>query len=464
MSRMQAIELFRSVLEKDAVLTGEAISTRYLRDASGLASGCPLAVLLPRSVDQISAILRMCHSDRIGVVPQGGMTGLAGGAVPTTDTVCLSLERFRGIEEIDRTAATMTVRAGTTLEEAHLAARDAGFEFPYDMGSRGSCQIGGTLATNAGGIRVIQSGTARQNVLGLEVVLADGTVLSSMRPLLKNNTGYDLKQLFIGSEGTLGIISRAVVRLLPKPRTRCTALCGLNSFADALELLRTLRSSFGKDLAAFEVMWPHFFDFGVQASRSLSPFGRSFAVYALVEQTSFDPVETAERFTELLSDSLSAGIVADAVIPHSTAETRALWAIREASAHFSSRFDALNLDISVPIADMGRFVDECQVALRDRWGDHPVFYFGHIGDCNLHITVDRCRFGGKPQEVEGVIYALVEKFRGTISAEHGIGLFKRNFLHYSRSPAEIAAMRAIKKALDPNGILNPGKLLPDIDV
>ena len=221
------IEALVAALGADSVRTGEAIEPRYLGDWSGQSSVNPLAVVLPCSIEGVAAVMRLCHAARQSVVPQGGLTGLAGGAIPTSADICMSLERLTGIEEIDRAAATMTVLAGTTLQTVQEAAQEAGFEFALDFGARGSCQIGGNLATNAGGIRVIQSGTAREQVLGMEVVLADGSVVSSLSKMVKNNTGYDLRQLFIGSEGTLGIITRAVLRLAPRRSSRNTALCAL---------------------------------------------------------------------------------------------------------------------------------------------------------------------------------------------------------------------------------------------
>jgi FAD/FMN-containing dehydrogenase len=392
--------------------------------------------VLPRSTDEVSRILKICHAVGQAFVPQGGMTGLAGGAVPSAGDVSLSLERMSGVESIDHASATMTVRAGTTLQEVQEAAAANGFEFSLDMGSRGSCQIGGVIATNAGGIRVIQSGTARDQVLGLEVVLANGTVLDSMNQMIKNNTGYDLKHWFIGSEGTLGVITRAVLRLRAPRRRGETALCALPDYAAVLRLLSTLRG----DLSAFEVMWEDFFEFGARSS----PFNGRYPLYALVETTS-----------SALADRLD-DLVADAVVSCSAADTRAFWEIREATAEFAKRIDPLNFDVSLPIGQIGEFVDEFK-------GRFPgSFFFGHIGDSNLHVTVDRKSIPGvAPETVDHVIYSLAERYRGSISAEHGIGILKRAFLRCSRSEAEIRAMWAIKKALDPRGILNPGKVLPE---
>jgi FAD/FMN-containing dehydrogenase len=332
-----------------------------------------------------------------------------------------------------------------------------------DMGSRGSCQIGGMLATNAGGIRVIQSGTTRENVVGLEVVLADGAVLSSMNKVTKNNTGYDLKQWFIGSEGTLGVITRAVLRLRPKPFGRHTALCALSDFEAMADLLARLRTAFGAELAAFEIMWPDFFDFGVEVSRAkYSPFGRPYALYALVEQTTLNPEDSGQRFTEVLNAAADGGTILDAVVAHSASERQALWEIRECPAEFPARLAPINFDVSVPISDIGSFVKGCKEMLSSLWTNHRSFFFGHLGDSNLHVTVDANSIPGVPHAVvESALYALIARYRGSISAEHGIGLLKREYLHHSRTASELRAMWAIKNALDPKGILNPGKVLPD---
>jgi FAD/FMN-containing dehydrogenase len=462
-SAARIVEILKSAISPDRVLTGLDIGPQYVSDSSGIGKVRPLAVVLPHSTNEVSTVLQVCNQWEQTVVPQGGMTGLAGGAVPGENDVCLSLERMRGIEEIDAAAATMTVLAGTNLQTLHEAAVQAGFEFPVDMGSRGSCQIGGVLATNAGGIRVIQSGTARENVVGLEVVLADGAILSSMNKMTKNNTGYDLKHWFIGSEGTLGVITRAVLRLRPKPFGRHTALCALPDYRAMADFLAKMRTAFGAELAAFEIMWSDFFDFGVEVSRAkCSPFGRPYALYALVEQTTLNPEDSGQRFTEILNAAADGGTIQDAVVAHSTSEREALWEIRECPAEFPARLAPVNFDVSVPISEIGSFVRDCKETLSSLFPNHRSLFFGHLGDSNLHITVDANTIPGVPHAaVESALYALIARYRGSISAEHGIGLLKREYLHHSRTASELRAMWAIKKALDPKGILNSGKVLPD---
>ncbi len=300
----------------------------------------------------------------------------------------------------------------------------------------------------------------REQVLGLEVVLADGAVLSSMNKMVKNNTGYDLKHLFIGSEGTLGVITRAVLRLHPPRASRHTALVALDGYDAAVNLLRRLSARFGNEIGAFEIMWPDFFDFGVSLTASArSPFAEAYPLYALIEHASFNADDDGERFANVLSEALETGAVRDAVIAQSVADARALWIIRECTAEFPSRLDPVNFDVSLPIGDIGRFVDQCRAALNDRWPGNRSYFFGHIGDSNLHLTVDGHSVPGvEHHAVYAFVYDMMEPLHASVSAEHGIGLLKREFLPVSRSPEEIAAMKAIKLALDPNGILNPGKL------
>ncbi|WP_082883367.1 FAD-binding oxidoreductase [Caballeronia calidae] len=418
-------------------------------------SGDP--VLLPRSTDEVARALALCNEAGQPVVPQGGMTGLAGGAIARGDEIALSLARFAGIEEIDAASATMTARAGTTLQAAQEAASAAGFE----LGARGSCQIGGNLATNAGGNRVIQSGTARDQVLGLEAVLASGAVLSSMTKMTKNNTGYDLKQLFIGSDGTLGIITRAVLRLHPPRGIRHTALVALDDYDAAVKLLRTLSSRFGNDIGAFEIMWPDFFDFGVAlTAQARSPFAQAHPLYALVEHAGLDTTDQGEAFFAALAQALDSGLVRDAVLAQSVADARALWAVRECTAEFPARMDPVNFDVSLPIVSIGEFVDTCRAALDARRPSNRSYFFGHIGDSNLHVTVDGHSVPDVAHEdIYAFVYDMLAPYGGSVSAEHGVGSLKRAYLPLSRSPEELAAMRAIKAALDPKGILNPGKVI-----
>jgi FAD/FMN-containing dehydrogenase len=448
---------------RDQVLTGDAIDARYLHDwYMTITDGAPFAVVRPATTAEVSAVLRACSASRVGVVPQGGRTGLAGGATPVDGCVVLALERMSGIEEIDAASATMTVRAGTPLQAVCDAARDAGFLFPLDLGARGTCQIGGNIATNAGGNRVIRYGMARELVLGLEVVLADGTVVSSMNKMLKNNTGYDLKQAFIGSEGTLGVITRAVLRLQPEPKSVCTALCAVADYDNGVRLLRAAQQALAGTFSAFEMMWPDFYELVTRKVAGLtSPLPYGYGAYVLVESLGSDQAADQSRFEQALHDAVQQGIVVDAVVAKSGAESASLWRIRDASAEFPRIFwPHVKFDISIPTADIGKFVRSTVASLRARWRDAETVTFGHIGDSNIHFEVKVGDAGQPDKEVSDIVYAGVRQWNGSVSAEHGIGLLKRAYLGYSRSPAELQLMRTLKQALDPQGILNPGKILP----
>ncbi|MDE3815945.1 FAD-binding oxidoreductase [Sinorhizobium meliloti] len=444
----------------DAVLTGDRIAERHRGDSSLTGRILPLAVVRPASVAEVADALRICNAHRQAVVPQGGLTGLAGGANPCAGDVAISLERLSGIEEIDAAAGTMTVLAGTPLEVAQRAAEDAGFLLPIDLGARGSCQVGGNLATNAGGIRVIRNGVARDNVLGLEAVLADGTVLSSMNKMIKNNTGYDLRQLFIGSEGTLGIITRAVLRLRPLPAGRLTALCALDSYENVVALLKRAQKELA-GLSAYEAMWESYFRFNCVAE-GLRLFEATPAFAVIVEEDLQGHEAERERFEAFFGRALEDGVIGDALIAQSQKEVQTFWRIRE--GHALDRLPLLlNFDVSLPIGEIGRFADECGKALRAKFPEAHVSFFGHVGDSNLHIAFSVPRATEETAHaIDAVVYGLVGIYSGSVSAEHGIGLVKRDFLDRSRSPAELELMRRIKNALDPNGILNPGKVLGSI--
>lgn len=452
----QTLQLLREALGDQAVLTGAAINPRHHSDWTRHQPACPAALLLPRDTAQAATALRICNERSQAVVPQGGMTGLAGGAVPRAGDIALSLERLEGIEEIDAAAATLTVRAGTRLESIQQAAAEAGLLFPLDLGARGSCQIGGNIATNAGGNAVIRYGMTRDLVLGLEVVLADGRVLNLLNKMIKNNTGYDLKQCFIGSEGTLGVITRAVLKLAPPPGEQTTSLCALPDYASAVALLRRVQRELGTP-QAYELMWQDFYRLGVSwLDGAEAPMDENHPLYVL-----FDSSAAGEALERTLQAALEAGEVVDAVIARSHAQARQLWRIREATGEFPARLRPLNFDVSLPIGRIGEFVDLCRARLAQRWPDNRSFYFGHIGDSNLHLTLD-CRALPQPApllEVEELVYTAVGEMAGSVSAEHGIGLLKREFLHHSVSPEALQVMRQLKQALDPKGILNPGKLL-----
>lgn len=453
----------RDALGEDIIALGDAIDARFWHDWSGLDPVQPLALARPRTTEQVSAILALCHAARVAVVPQGGLTGLAGGAQPIAGGIVLSLERMRGIEEIDPVMATMTVQAGTPLIEIQQAAEAADLFFALDLGARGSCAIGGNLATNAGGNRVIRYGMAREQVLGLEVVLPDGTIIRSLNKMLKNNAAYDLKQLFIGSEGTLGVITRAVLRLQARPTEFATAFCACADFAGVLALLQTTRAKLGPALSSFEVMWPSFYDFmtaGVPTLRR--PFSVSHGAYVLIEASGFAGGNEAARLEACIADLLDIGAVLDAVVAASEQDARDLWAVRESVTEYGRLMGPITaFDVSLPTTAIGAAVARLEPALAGRWPGVVALSYGHIGDSNLHLVIHVPSAGAHQphDEICDLVYGAVRDAGGSISAEHGIGLLKKPYLGYSRTPAELALMATLKAAIDPANILNPGKVL-----
>ena len=413
----------------------------------------------PRSTAEVAAILKLCHAERQPVVPWGGQTGLVDGTY-AEGAIAVSLARMNRIEEIDRAGATMTVEAGCVLQTVCEAADAEGLFFPLDLGARGSATIGGNIATNAGGNRVIRYGMMRELVLGLEVVLADGTIVSSLNHLIKNNAGYDLKQIFIGSEGTLGIVTRAVLRLRPKPVTQNMALLAVDRFEQLPRVLRSLERGLGGMLSAFEVMWEDFYRLVTTPpahGRPPLPYGHAY--YVLVEALGGDPDGDADRFERMLSSELEQGDAADATIAKSKAECDRLWALRDDVLQVARNAPIFTFDVSLKIADMDAYVNAVRASLRARWPAATMMVFGHLGDGNLHVIPgvgDGSRATRKA--VEEIVYGTLKG--GSVSAEHGIGLEKRDYLSCSRAPEEIALMRTLKRALDPNGILNPGKVFP----
>lgn len=446
-------------LGPDLVAVGRDIPAACGADWSGLGPVAPLALVRPRSTDDVVRTLRLCHARRVPVVPQGGLTGLAGAAVPLAQGVAMSLARMNAVEAVDAGTRTLTAQAGATVQAVQQAALGAGLRFGVDFGARGTAQVGGALSTNAGGNGVLQFGMMREQVLGLEVVLADGSVLPMLRPMIKNNTGYDLKQLFIGAEGTLGVITRALFRLQPAPRARATALVAVPGFDAALALLGRLQARFPASVAAFELMWRDFVQASLDWQQLREPFDTAHPLLVLTELDGASEAALQTELQALLAEALAAGQVRDAALAQSQAQAAAFWKIREATAELPAHMHPpINFDVSLPMARIGDFAQTARAALAARWPGAVSVFFGHIGDSNLHLSVDGASVGGDEAAVERLVYALVADFAGSVSAEHGIGLHKKPYLCASRTPAELAAMRAIKAALDPLGLMNPGKL------
>ena len=410
----------------------------------------------PETTQQVSDILRLCHERRQAVVVQGGLTGVVDGALSSPDEVIISLERMNAIESVDAMDGVAVIQAGAVLQSVQEQLREQGFLFPLDLGARGSCTIGGNIATNAGGMNVLRFGMIRNLVLGLEVVLADGTILTSMNQMLKNNTGYDLKQLFIGSEGTLGVVTRAVIKLFPMPQSRQTALLATESFDSVVSVLKTMKSDLAGTLSAYEVMWNSYFSSVTAEGAHRSPLSREYPYYLLVEAEGADPDADEQRFQNILEKALENGDVVDAVVPKSETEREALWAIRE---DFEAALPAYLYDVSLPIKAMTTYVDRLESAFSEWRSDAKFLVFGHIADGNLHIFVTPFDQGIHHERCNEIVYGCLEGLGGSISAEHGIGLDKKAWLGNTRSEDEINIMRGLKKLLDPTNILNPGKVV-----
>lgn len=454
----QLLADLRTLVGERGVVTGEPLRARTYDPFAGEVRAEVL--VRPRDTAQVSAVLRLCHSRGQKVVTHGGCTGLVYGVAAGVNDLILSLEALNRIETVDVPGRTMRVEAGVTLQRAQEEAERFDLMFPLDLGARGSATIGGNISTNAGGMRVVRYGMMRSLVLGVEAVLADGTVLGSLNRMLKNNAGYDLKQLFIGTEGTLGVVTRADLRLVALPRSRGSAFVACPDFDSLVRLLGAMDAGLGGQLSAFEVMWPDFYEVTTTPPAINVPIlPHGHGVYVLIESLGADPQSDAERLEQALGAAMEQGLVADAVIAKSDLERRAMWAPREDVFQTRRYGPTHNFDVSLAISDMPGYLDVLRRQLAQAVPAARMYVFGHVADGNLHITVS---VGEAPEAtfetVERCVYEPLRSIAGSISAEHGIGLERKAYLSISRSAAEISTMRALKAALDPRGILNPGKI------
>jgi len=458
----QLLDKLITELGSSLVLSGNDSMERYAVDWSRENPCTPEVVLRPISTQQVSTILRLCNEAGQPVVTQGGMTGLAGGATPQPGEWVLSLEKMNGVVEVDADSMTLTARAGTPLETLQIAAREAGFMLPLDLGARGSCTIGGNIATNAGGNQVIHYGMTRALVLGLEVVMADGTIISSRNKLIKNNTGFDLKHLFIGSEGSLGVVTEAILRLFPAMSSRQSALCAMSDFSDVVALLKSMKRKLPV-ISSFEAMWASYYRHAVDVVKCRrDPFEQQHNYYVLLESEGNDPAKDDERFQAALFDELESGRLVDAVLARSAQDRQDFWAIRDAVGEIlrSIKHEA-NFDIGIPLSETESCISQIEADLNREFPGLFLLIFGHVGDGNIHLIAttgieeDRDR-------IYDMVYRITGAHHGGIAAEHGIGMLKKPWLHLSRNQQEIALMRTLKAAFDPNNILNPGRVIgPD---
>jgi len=448
------LDALAAIVGVDQIFSPDAVEPRYLDDETSGEVGVPAGLVRPGSVAELSAVLAHCHESGQPIVVQGGRTGMARGGVPRTGELILSLERMAAIESIDTDAGVMTVGAGCVLEVAQNAAADAGWRLAVDIGARGSCTIGGMIATNAGGTQVLRYGMMRDQILGLEAVLADGTVISSLGSMLKNNTGYDLKQLFIGSEGTLGIVTRAVLRLRPPAIGRQTALCAVPDYPAAVRLLTRLERAMPGQLSAYELMWSDFFDASCAITGQAYPFDERHELIVLLDTESGD----TDALTAALAENFADDTVRDALVAQSDRDHQRFWRFRDAIGELVGAMAVVEpFDVSAPIGAIGGLVHDLRVRLaREVPGSRPIC-FGHIADSNLHLALELASEEQR-ERAEAIVYDSVRAVGGSVSAEHGIGMLKRAWLGHSRSIEEISLMRTIRAALDPKQILNPGRI------
>lgn len=463
------IRTLADLLGADQVLTSAADMSAYLADWRGRYRGAATCVVRPASTAAVAAVVRACAEAAMPIVPQGGNTGLCGAATPAGDghAVVVSLTRLNRVRQIDTANNTMTVEAGCVLATLQAAAAQAGRLFPLSLAAEGSCQIGGNLSTNAGGVQVLRYGNARDLTLGLEVVLASGEIWDGLRGLRKDNTGYDLKHLFIGAEGTLGIITAAVLKLFPLPRANATAWLAIASPAAAVRLLADLQARFASTLTACELVSDVALGLVRQHIPGPHPALSASPWHLLIELSAGgDEGELREALGALLAEALASGTISDAVLAQSGEQARRLWAMRENIGE-AQRIDGLSIkhDVSVPISRIPEFVERADQALTEAFPGLRIVAFGHIGDGNLHYNQSQAAAGlnaaflAAQPTVNRIVHDLVDELGGSISAEHGIGQLKRDELLRHKSPVEIEMMRAIKRVLDPQGLMNPGKVL-----
>jgi FAD/FMN-containing dehydrogenase len=449
----------RAIVGDGFVKEGDAIPRRNWSDAAEIPPVCPALLVIPGSTEEVSEVLALCSKAGQTVVIQGGLTGLAGGAHPQVGEIALSLERLQGIEEIDTASRTMTVLAGTPLYQVQDAAREAGLHYGVDLGARGTCTIGGNVATNAGGVQALRYGVTRRNVLGVEAVLSDGTILNGLNKLMKNNTGYDWPQMMIGSEGTLGVITRVCLSLSPAPPALQTALCAAASVADASKALAELDRQFPGQLMTFEGMWREYMEITDKFTSLPEPFEPATELTLLIEVALGDDQAAQDRFTDALGALLEAELISNALISQSLQDRQKFWAYREANYEFDRLIPgSAQFDISLPMNRMDAAIGAMRRQIAALAPGATLITYGHMADSNLHLAILPATRSDDLADAVKAVYDIVGQSEGSISAEHGIGVLKRPYLSRSRGPEEIALMKRLKTMFDPAGVLNQGRI------
>jgi FAD/FMN-containing dehydrogenase len=459
---MTLVEHLVSICGPQAVLDQEALLERYHHIWKMDQPLQAVAVVLPASTQEVAAILQLCNQLKQEVVVHGGLTNLVGGTETQPHQLVLSLERMNTIEEVDPISKTLTAHAGVIIENLIDAAAERDLMLPLNFGAKGSAQIGGALATNAGGLRVFRFGMTRQLVLGLEYVLPDGRIVSSLKKIIKDNSGYDLKQLLIGSEGTLGIITKVVLRLTLAPKTRSSALVGVQNYAKVLDLLKHLDKGLGGTLSGFELMWQHTFEtMTTPPSIHTAPLPKDYPYYVFIETMGNDPENDFLRLETLITEALETDIILDGVLAQTQRELNTIWQIREdVSVLAAQAQDDQHFDISLPIPKIGSIIDSITQELRALSFVDRIFTFGHVADGNIHFIIGKKQ--NSPEIIKAineVVYRQLKENNGSVSAEHGIGLHKKDYLNTSKSEVEIAIMKQLKALFDPHQILNPKRII-----
>ena len=454
----ELIQALQDLLGPTQVLTGDDVRQRAVSWFDHSPSQAA-AIIRPSSTEEVVQALALCREAGVSIVPMGGRTGVVAGVQASSDQIGLSLERMTGMAPVDVDNRAITVEAGVPLQRVHEVAREHGLHFPVDLGARGSCTIGGMVSTNAGGNEVLRYGMMREQILGLEAVMANGQVVSSLRPLMKDNTGYDLKQLFIGSEGSLGIVTRVTLKLRPLHHSLSTAWVAVKAFAKLPPLLRQMERQLGGRLSAFEVMWRDHIDLiaGENSPHTL-PLENNAAYHVLVQAANYHESER-QTFEQALEASLEQGLISNAAVASSEAQQAKMWAIRDDIEQLTQKMaPSAGFDVSLPIKAMEAYIEGLKANLTSQWPQARLIVFGHLGDGNLHIFINigDTMDASQRRAVEHCVYAPLQGINGSISAEHGIGRDKKAYLALSRNETEIAIMKQLKQALDPQGILNPG--------
>ena len=459
---MDIIKKISDVVDESSIIKGEDLKSRFYHIWKTDISLESICVVLPRNTEQVSEIMRICYENDQEVVIHGGLTNLVGATKSNDSQIVISLEKMNNIIEIDEESRTITCESGVILEDLINACKEKDLLLPLNFGARGSAQIGGAVSTNAGGLRVFKYGMTRNLVLGTEVVLPNGTVISSLKKLIKDNSGYDLKQIFIGSEGTLGIVTKVILRLYELPSSRLTALSALSTYDNVVKLLKHLEKNLSGNLSGFELLWNSTYKTMVSEKTNYNKYlPDTYKYYVFIESTGSDYESDYIKLEKIITESLEKGYIEDAVIGKNDKEQTNIWGIREdVSVLADERKCDQHFDISIPTSAIGDIIDKITDELLENKNVKTIFPFGHVADGNIHFIIGKDSDKDSiTKEVNKIIYSNIESVNGSISAEHGIGIDKKEYLKNTRNKDEIELMKLLKKSIDPKNILNPGRIL-----